>query len=98
MNLIYLPYETKLTWNYYFQILPLLEEAVQNGSTQMLDVTKKLEFLIAKFKNLWQPIPTSPSKSLRSPSQSPLKRAKSPSKSPSKLLMNINNRSQLREV
>lgn len=70
------------------QILTILRET---EPTQMMSVTEKLEGLLAKFKTLWTPVPTTPTK------KSPLKSARSPLKSPSKLLMNICSRSQLKE-
>ncbi|XP_034256218.1 origin recognition complex subunit 3 [Thrips palmi] len=79
------------------EILVILHESLKNGATQMMDVIEKLEGLVAKFKTLWAPVPTTPTKNSQSPSRSPLKAVRSPLKSPSKLLMNVNSRSQLRE-
>lgn len=79
------------------EILPILKEAVKNGAMLLVDVIKKLESFLKKFKTLWAPIPPSPSKGLKSPTKSNRSPLKSPLQSPSKMLMNVSSRSQLKE-
>lgn len=76
-------------------MLCILNEAVENGAERLRDVTNKIDGFLPRFKTLW--LPSSPSKSLRSPCKSPAKSVKSPLQSPSKILTNINSRSQFRE-
>ncbi|KAK3914880.1 Origin recognition complex subunit 3 [Frankliniella fusca] len=89
------------------EVLCILHEAVKNGAQQLETVTKKIDGFLPRFKTLW--MPSSPTKSMRSPLKSPSKSARSPLKSPvksplksplqspSKILTNISSRSQFRE-